>query len=121
MPSHETGLADIGNPTVDDDARVQHPVVLARRRRAEERAETGRFEPVALTRSQHEAKVGKRHQHEHSCKGHPAVGHIRPVEGELGRAGHRQAQDAAYEGRGEMAEGGGLECRLDGHQQAANH
>ena len=118
-PVHESGLADVRDPAVDDDAGVEHLVSPARARRAEDADEVFRLEPLTLAGAHHEAKVRKREQDEAVKEDDAVVAEIGPVHRVAQHLGGRQSDCAAKEAAQHVGDGRFLEAHLQPDDEAA--
>src|SRR5215204_4227698 len=124
---HETGFADVGDAAVDDDARVEDLVTLARTRRTEQRDEVLRFQPFAATSPKHQTQIWEREQDETVQEHHALVAEIRPVEcgadcprGEQTDGAAEQGTESHVEEGRVRAEGLELKCRITNRRYEQN-
>ena len=114
---HETGFTDVRDAAVDDDARVEDLVSLARPGRPEQVHEVLRLEPLALTRTDHDSKVRQRQQDDAVKEDDASVTQVGPVERGADGLGREQTDGSAQQGADHMRDGDVLEAQLEGDDQ----
>ena len=76
----EPGLADVGDPAVDDDARVEDLVAALRTGRAEERDQPCRLEPLTPAPANQHTEIRQRQHRERMQEGDARLGRVGPEE-----------------------------------------
>ena len=95
VPFEETGLADVGDAAVDDDARIEHLVRFSGAPVAEDPAEGGKVEVLALAGPGQQADVGHQHQDHDLDECHGVGLKPHPADDDADQAGTDNAQNRA--------------------------
>ena len=113
----EPGLADVGDPAVDDHAGVEDLVAALRAGGAEQAQQPRGLEPFAVLAAEHQAQVGQGDQHEAVEELDAAIAAVGPEQAGDDGARDRQTDRATDQRTENPCPGGFAEAALDQHDQ----
>ena len=113
----EAGLADVGNPAVDDHAGVEDAVALLRPGVAKERRQPRRLEPLAFPRPHDDPEIREHQQDEAVQEDDAVVGGVGPEQRGADRLGEAEADGAADQRAEQVGDFGGTQTRFHQHDQ----
>jgi hypothetical protein len=115
----EAGLADVGNATIDDDARIKNAVALLRTRVPKEGGNPGRLQPFPFSSTHDNAEIRKDEQNETVEKDDPAIAGIGPEERGANRLGETKPNRTTNERTEQIGDLSGAKPRFDPDDQNA--